>query len=300
MTLKIQRRRQLREQEACMQSDMNKSGPDEWTHIAPLLDPALAELAEKDHNAIVLRFFENKNMRDIGLALGTSEDAAKMRVNRALEKLRLFFSKRGLTLSAGVIAGAISAHSVQAAPAALTKTATAVAMAKGATASGSTLILINGALKIMAWTKAKIAGVAGVVLILATGITLVLDNNRESGLRMDQAKKLALICRLFAEAHGGQLPNSFEQLQSDLADSKIFSGLSVSNWEIVSSGNLSNSVNPGQIIMLREKEPGQGAHDGFVKVYAFADGHAELLFSPDKNFTAVEKKRGLLAQPAKN
>jgi len=177
--LKSQRRRQAREQEACMLSDVIKSEPDAWTQIAPLLDPALAQLNEMDHNAIMLRYFENKNMQEVGLALGASEDAAKMRVNRALEKLRVFFSKRGLTLSGMAIAGAISAHSVQAAPAALTKTATVVALAKGATASGSTLTLIKGALKIMAWSKAKTVLVAAAVAVLtATTVTVGLRETR--------------------------------------------------------------------------------------------------------------------------
>ena len=95
----------------------------------------MGRLGEKDRNAIVLRFFENKNLREVGAALGASEDAAKMRVNRALEKLRKFFTKRGVTLSAAAIAGAVSANSVQAAPAALAKTISAVAVAKGAAAA---------------------------------------------------------------------------------------------------------------------------------------------------------------------
>jgi hypothetical protein len=73
-----------------------------------------------------------------------------------------------------IIAGAISANSVQAAPVALAKSVTAVTLAKGAAASGSTLTLIKGALKIMAWTKAKTAVVAGVVIVLAAGTTAML------------------------------------------------------------------------------------------------------------------------------
>ena len=126
-------------------------------------------LGEKDRNAIVLRFFENKNLREVGAALGASEDAAKMRVNRALEKLRKFFTKRGVTLSAAAIAGAVSANSVQAAPVGLAKTISAVALAKGAAAGGSTLTLVKGALKIMAWTKAKTAIVVGVGILFAAG-----------------------------------------------------------------------------------------------------------------------------------
>src|ERR1035437_8688056 len=120
-------RRQKREQEAYMQSALNEPDANIWPQIAPLLDDALAKLGERDRNAIVLRFFENKNLRDVGAALGASEDAAKIRVNRALEKLRKIFTKRGVTLSATVIAGAVSANSVQAAPVGLAKTITAAA-----------------------------------------------------------------------------------------------------------------------------------------------------------------------------
>ncbi len=63
----------------------------------------MEQLGQKDHDALVLRFFENKNFAEVGAALGASEDAAKMRVNRALEKLRKFFTKRGVTLSTAAI-----------------------------------------------------------------------------------------------------------------------------------------------------------------------------------------------------
>src|ERR1039457_3758420 len=164
-------RRQNREQEAYMQAILNKPEAEARRQIAPLLDDAMGRLGEKDRNAIVLRFFENKNLSEVGAALGASEDAAKMRVNRALEKLRKFFSKRGVTHSAAILAGAVSANSVHAAPVALAKTISVVAVAKGAAASTSTLTLIKGALKIMAWTKAKTAIVAGAAVLLATGTT---------------------------------------------------------------------------------------------------------------------------------
>jgi uncharacterized protein (TIGR03435 family) len=174
--LRTQIRRQQREQEAHMQSLLNEPDTAAWTHIAPLLDGALDRLGRKDHDALVLRYFENKNFAEVGSALGASEDAAKMRVNRALEKLRKFFAKRGVTSTAATLAGAISANSVQAAPVALAKAVTAVAIAKGATASISTLTLIKGALKIMAWTKMNTAIVAAAVVLLAAGTTtMVVD-----------------------------------------------------------------------------------------------------------------------------
>jgi RNA polymerase sigma factor (sigma-70 family) len=166
-------RRQRREQEAYMQSILSEPESEAWRQIAPLLDDAMGRLGEKDRNAIVLRFFENKNLSEVGTALGASEDAAKMRVNRALEKLRKFFTKRGVTLAVTAIAGAVTANSVHAAPVGLAKIISTVAVAKGAAASASTLTLIKGALKIMAWTKAKTAVVVGVTVILAATSTTI-------------------------------------------------------------------------------------------------------------------------------
>ena len=169
-------RRQNREQEAQMQTILNESGGEVWPKIAPLLDDAVAALREKERRAIVLRFYEGRSLREVGLALGASEDAAKKRVGRALEKLRQSFAKRGVDSTTAAIAETISANSVLIAPVALAKTATAVALAKGAAASTSTLTLIKGALKIMAWTKAKTAIVVGaVVLAAAGGSTIVIE-----------------------------------------------------------------------------------------------------------------------------
>lgn len=156
-----------------MQNSLVETESDVWPQIEPLLDAAMAVLSEADHHAVVLRFFDGKSMKEVGAALGASEDAAKMRVNRAVEKLRLFFSRRGIAVPVAILAAAISASSVQSAPATLAKTATTLALAKGATASTSTLTLIKGVLKIMAWTKAKTAIVAGAVTLLVTGTATV-------------------------------------------------------------------------------------------------------------------------------
>jgi len=166
-------RRQNREQEAYMQSILNEPETEAWQQISPLLEDAMGRLGEKDRNAVVLRFFENKSLGEVGLALGASENAAKMRVNRPLEKLRKFFTERGVALSGTMIAGAVSANSIQAAPLALAKSISAVAITKGAAAGGSTLALVKGALKIMAWTKMKTAAVAVATVILAAGTTTI-------------------------------------------------------------------------------------------------------------------------------
>ena len=162
-------RRHHREQEAYMQLVLKEDGEELWPKVAPWLDAAVAALGETDRRAIVLRFYEGRNMREVGAALGINEEAAKKRIARALEKMQGYFQKRGVHSTTAMLAGTISACSVQVAPAALAKSVTAVALAKGATASTSTLTLIKGALKIMAWTKMKTAIVVGVGTLLTVG-----------------------------------------------------------------------------------------------------------------------------------
>jgi hypothetical protein len=90
-----------------------------WDSVAPYLDDAVSQLDEADRDLMMLRFFQRKTAREIGEQLGLSEEAAQKRVTRALERLRGVLSKRGLTVSGAMLAGAISTQAVQAAPAAL-------------------------------------------------------------------------------------------------------------------------------------------------------------------------------------
>jgi RNA polymerase sigma factor (sigma-70 family) len=172
--LRGERRRQFREQEAYMQSTLQETADDPaWNQLAPLLDEALSCLGKKDRDAVMLRFFKENSMREVATALRVNEAAAQRRVHRAVEKMRRFFTKRGVVLPAGVLTATISANSVQAAPVALAKAVTAMAITKGAAAGGSTLTLIKGALKLMAWTKAKTAVAAGAVILLTAGVATV-------------------------------------------------------------------------------------------------------------------------------
>jgi RNA polymerase sigma factor (sigma-70 family) len=171
--IRSETRRARREQEAFMQNTSLETETDVWPQIAPLLDTAMAGLNQAEYHAVVLRFFDGKSMKEVGAALGASEDAAKMRVNRAVEKLRLFFSRRGIVVSMVALTAAMSASAVQAAPATVAKTATTVALAQGATASAQALTLSEGVLKIMAWTKLKTAMAAAVITVLVAGTATV-------------------------------------------------------------------------------------------------------------------------------
>jgi RNA polymerase sigma factor (sigma-70 family) len=127
-------RRRVREQEAAAMNELlaHDSGP-AWEQIAPHLDAALGELSEPDRDALLLRYFERKTAGEMAQILDTSEDAAQKRVRRAVERLREFFAKRGVTIGAGGIVVLISANAVQAAPIGLTATILASAALAGTT-----------------------------------------------------------------------------------------------------------------------------------------------------------------------
>jgi RNA polymerase sigma factor (sigma-70 family) len=170
--LKQKLRRERREQEAYMQSKADEiSTPAAWEQLSPLLDEAMQHLREKERDVVVLRYFQNKSLSEVGAALGIEERAAQKRVGRSLEKLRTFFAKRGVVLTTTILAGAVSAGSVQAAPAGLVAVVS-VTMAKGTALGGSTITLVKGALKLMAWAKAKTAVVVGAA-VLASGTVAV-------------------------------------------------------------------------------------------------------------------------------
>lgn len=181
--VRAQRRRQRHEQEAYMQSTFDPPQADStWEQFSPLLDAAMTQLQQRDRDAIVLRFFEGKSLRDVGATFGTSEDAAKKRVARALEKLRKFFARRGVNSTTAIIAEKISVHSVQAAPATLGKSAAAVAIAKGTAVSVSTLTIAKGTMKLMTRMKLKMAAAIGaaVVILGGTATTLVAQHSNET------------------------------------------------------------------------------------------------------------------------
>src|SRR5690348_5999990 len=131
-------RRQARERLAVEMAAMNTTT--DWTHIEPLLDDAMDALEETDRAAILLRYFENKSLREVGQSLGTSDDAAQKRVSRAVERLREFFSKRGIAIGASGLIVLISANAVHAAPLALVSNISTAAVLAGTTVHASTAI----------------------------------------------------------------------------------------------------------------------------------------------------------------
>jgi RNA polymerase sigma factor (sigma-70 family) len=153
-------RRQARERLAVEMAAMNTAA--NWTHIEPLLDDAMEALDETDRAAILLRYFENKSLREVGQSLGTSDDAAQKRVSRAVERMREFFSKRGVVMGASALVLLISAHAVQAAPIALAATISTAAILAGTTVHTSTAI-VTKAITVTLFQKAVVTATVTVL-----------------------------------------------------------------------------------------------------------------------------------------
>ncbi len=118
--LKLETRRLRREKAAAeLEETMTETPEAQWEDVAPWLDEALAALSTKERNAILLRFFEQQSWKEVGATLGLNENAARVRVARALEKLRSWFRKRRVSTSTAGLSAALLANAVQAAPAEL-------------------------------------------------------------------------------------------------------------------------------------------------------------------------------------
>lgn len=152
-------RRRVREQEAAAMNELIATESDEvWESIGPQLDAALGELNESDRDALMLRYFQRKSAREIAEILGVSDEAAQKRVNRAVERLREAFNKRGLAVGASGLAVVISAHAVQAAPAGLAATVSSAAIFAGTAAASSTIVTVSKTLAMTTLQKTLIAG----------------------------------------------------------------------------------------------------------------------------------------------
>src|SRR5882672_5664996 len=158
--LRAERRRHAREEEAVQMNALHPDPDSRLAQVAPILDEAITRLGKDDRKAIILRFFEQRDYRSIGEALGTSDDAAQKRVTRAVAKLHAQLASRGVTLSAAAIAAVLTSQALTAAPAGLAVGIGSAALAAAAPGTASTLTL----LKLMATAKLKTATVTAIIL----------------------------------------------------------------------------------------------------------------------------------------
>src|SRR5204863_102047 len=119
--VRSERRRKAREIAAHdMQHTLSSTEPDpDWTQLRPEIDDAILQLEEADREAVVLRFFEKRRFTEVGAVLRVTEEAARKRVDRALEKLRAILLRRGVTSTAAALGIALTTIPSTSAPAGL-------------------------------------------------------------------------------------------------------------------------------------------------------------------------------------
>src|SRR6266516_869098 len=147
------RSRGRRQEVAAEIAALQREGTSTLDALVPLLDEGLLNLRDGDRLALVMRFLEERSLRDVGAALGVDEDAARKRVSRALERLAGFFRQRGFAVPAGMGAAALLANTVIVVPTGLAASATSAGLAAGGATTGFNLVLF----KLMALTKTPMA-----------------------------------------------------------------------------------------------------------------------------------------------
>lgn len=163
--VRSERRRRVREQEnLIMNATVGPGGSDsavDWDKLRPVLDEAMAELGDEDRDAVALRFLEEKPFAEIGRRLAISEEAARKRVSRALEKLHAGLAQRGITSTTAALALALGNQAAAAVPAGIAASVTGAALAGVANTGGAAAFLT-----FMSTTKV-VSGIAGAVTLLA-------------------------------------------------------------------------------------------------------------------------------------
>ena len=145
--LRAERRRRQRETEARLMHELTREPSPDWDRLRPVLDDAMQALNERDRDALLARFFEGRPFAELGARLALSEDAARMRVDRALEKLRALLARRGVTSTTAAL-GALMTHEAAASvPAGLAASVTGAALAAPAAAGLTTALAFMSTVK---------------------------------------------------------------------------------------------------------------------------------------------------------
>ena len=209
--LRDDRRRLAHERQAMEQLLSNSETAPDWDRIRPVLDEAMDNLKDEDRDALLLRYFKNHDFRDVGRALGVSDDAAQKRVSRAVEHLREFLSKRGVTVGASGLVVLIAANAVQAAPAGLAVTISTAAIFAGTTiTSAATATAIK---TIVMTTLQKSLITAALAVVAGAGIY----EARQASTLRNQVQTLQQSQAPLAEQNR-QLQRAREQLQRERDD----------------------------------------------------------------------------------
>jgi len=193
--VRAERRRRAREQKAHTMNKLASNPPSaaetaDWEQLRPMLDEMMDELRDGDREVVLLRFFARRPFAEIGAALDVSEDAARMRVERALGKLRALLARRGVTSTSGALGLMLASEAAVAAPAGMAASVTGSALAMMASR-----VVIAPALNFLSFvTSTKFVwGFFGMIGLVAVGTAV-----RQVHARSESEAALAAAAREFA------------------------------------------------------------------------------------------------------
>jgi RNA polymerase sigma factor (sigma-70 family) len=166
-TLRADRRRRHRDETFASMNEPQDAAS-VWERISPLLEDALNRLGAGDREAIVLRFLEGRSFAEMATALGATEPAVKMRVGRAVEKLRARFVKLGVPVSTVTLLAAFSAYGGSPAPAGLSAAVATAALGPAPMANPTLTLLAGEGMMLMTWNKMKCAAIAATVALVVS------------------------------------------------------------------------------------------------------------------------------------
>ncbi len=221
---RAERRRRQREQvaHAMTETDRGSAADEAWNRVRPVIDEALLELDDEDRSAVVLRFFDGRAFAEIGAALRVGENAARMRVDRALDRLQHALAKRGIVSTGAALGVALTVPAALGAPDGLASKITGTVLAGGVVGG----IVGQGILYFMTTSKMLAVG-AGVAAVIAMGTAVHQWNGRRgaqaeaSVLREQQrelqAKVAELELRLASETGRAAKPGA-KQLSAQSGD----------------------------------------------------------------------------------
>ncbi len=256
-------RRRKREQEAMRMISISNSREPDWQDIQPVLDDGLARLGDADRDALLLRYFERKTAGEVAERLGLSEEAAQKRVARAVEKLRVFLGKRGVTVTGAGLVAVLAGHSGEAAPAGLGSASAAAAVASTPVAAASGLASIKS---ILLMTSAqKLVVTASITLVVGAGLyeaskawrlqeqKVMVERQLEPGLQAAVALRQE---RDRAVAQLGEARQQLEQLRRDIEEAgRLRREVSALREQVhaLPRGNQTQSGNGATLMSLSER-----------------------------------------------
>ena len=296
--LRSESRREVREREAMMQQEIDRAEHGaSWDGIRPLLDDALDELKEPDREALLLRFIQQRSLRDVGGALGVSEDAARTRIDRALDRLRAALASRGISSTAAAIGLILETNVVVSAPALLAQTISAAAVTAAATPIATLSIAT-----IMSATTVKIA----VPVLLAAILAVPLFYQHQSIVRLE-AENAALrggqntadgsmVSAAAGTADLSQLKLEIARLRSEVASKRA-----LEKELSAAKASLARQAKPAGAVQASPEQPDEAeermkrigyarmgfAKDFAVKLIMYADKHGGRFPGPGDDVASV-------------